>query len=310
MVRPSFTRSTLSDSHHELSSSIIQDIMILNDPGKASSVAYFYFDFRDVDKQKLQNLLPSLLIQLSARSNYRCDTLARLYSSHDRGARKPNDRAMIECLKEMLTFDEQCPAYIIMDAIDECPLRSSVGSPREEVLDFINDLVGFRLPNVHICATSRPEVDIQAILGPLAPHAISLHNQSGQKQDIADYVRSFVETDRRMRRWRDEDKNLVIKVLPEKADGMYVYCHMHIIDSYVMTQVSLGIVPIGRFTGLFPIECAAYDGGATWQLGRDLRADTEGDQKAERGSCSSNVAMSGGGCSPSSSRGTGGSPCV
>ena len=129
MVRPSFTRSTLSDSHHELSSSIIQDIMILNDPGKASSVAYFYFDFRDVDKQKLQNLLPSLLIQLSARSNHCCDTLSRLYSSHDHGARKPNDRAMIECLKEMLTLDEQCPAYIILDAIDECPLRSSVGSP-------------------------------------------------------------------------------------------------------------------------------------------------------------------------------------
>jgi hypothetical protein len=170
---------------------------------------------------------------------------------------------MIECLKEMLTVDEQRPTYIILDAIDECPLRSSVGSPREEVLDFIIELVGFRLPNVHICTTSRPEVDIQAILAPLASHPVSLHNQTGQKQDIADYVRSFVETDRRMRRWRDEDKDLVIKTLPEKADGMYVYCHMHIIDSYRMTQVSMGILPIGCFTGLFPIECAAYHGGVT-----------------------------------------------
>ena len=40
--------------------------MALRDTGKAS-MAYFYFDFRDVDKQKLHNLLPSLLIQLSAR---------------------------------------------------------------------------------------------------------------------------------------------------------------------------------------------------------------------------------------------------
>ena len=111
-------------------------------------MAYFYFDFRDVDKQKLQNLLPSLLIQLSARSDPRCDTLSCLYSSHDRGVRKPNDRAMIECLKEMLTLDENCPTYIILDAIDECPLRSSVGSPREEVLDFINELVGLHRPNV------------------------------------------------------------------------------------------------------------------------------------------------------------------
>ena len=247
LVRPSSTRSTLSRLHGVLSSSIIQDVMTLDDSGRAS-VAYFYFDFRDVNKQKLQDLLLSLLIQLSAGSDSCCDTLSRLYSSHDRGVRKPNDRAMIECLKEMLTLDEQCPTYIILDAIDECPLRSSVGSPREEVVDFINELVGLRLRNVHICVTSRPEVDIQAILGPLAPHAVSLHNQSGQKQDIADYVRSFVETDRRMRRWRDEDKDFVIKTLPEKADGMYVHPHMSILDSYEMTQVSLGILPIGCST--------------------------------------------------------------
>ena len=130
---------------------------------------------------------------------------------------------MIECLKEMLTPDKQCSTYVILDAIDECPLRTSVGSPREEVLDFINELVGLCLPNVHICVTSRPEVDIQATLRPLTPHPVCLHNQSGQKQDIADYVCSFVSTDRRMRRWRDEDKDLVIKTLPEKADGMCVY---------------------------------------------------------------------------------------
>jgi hypothetical protein len=240
--------------------------MTLNNSERAS-MAYFYFDFRDINKQKLQNLLPSLLTQFSALSDPCCDALSRLYSSHNRGVRKPNDRAMIECLKEMLALDEQCPTYIILDAIDECPLRSSVGSLRKEVLDFINELVGLRLPNVHICVTSRPEVDIQAVLGPLTPHPVSLHDQSGQKQDIADYVRSFVETDERMKGWRDEDKDLVIRTLPEKADGMYVYLHLPEIDSYVMTQVSVGLLPIASSTGLLPIECAAYDGGVTRQLG-------------------------------------------
>ena len=194
----------------------------MTDSGGAS-IAYFYFDFRDINKQNLKNLLPSLLIQLSVRSDLCCDSLFRLYLSHDRGVRKPNDRAMIGCLKEMLTLDEQCPTYIILDAIDECPLRSSDGSPREDVLDFINEILGLCLPNVHICVTSRPEADILAVLGPLASHPVSLHDQSGQKQDIEKYVRSFVETDRRMRRWRDEDKDSVIRTLPEKADGMYVY---------------------------------------------------------------------------------------
>jgi len=185
-------------------------------------MAYFYFDFRDVDKQKLRNLLPSLLIQLSARSGPCCDILSRLYSSHDRGVRIPNDRAMIECLKEMLTPEAQHPSYIIVDAIDECPItsESSVPSPREEVLRLIDELVGLHLPNLHICVTSRPELDIRTVLEPLARNPVSLHDESGQKQDIADYVRSFVESDPRMTRWRDEDKELVIRTLPEKADGM------------------------------------------------------------------------------------------
>ena len=59
-------------------------------------MAYFYFDFKDVDKQKPQNLLPSLLIQLSARSDTRCGVLSQLYSSNDRGIRKPDDLIMIK----------------------------------------------------------------------------------------------------------------------------------------------------------------------------------------------------------------------
>jgi hypothetical protein len=191
----------------------------LCDAGTAS-MAYFYFDFRDVDKQKLRNVLPSLLIQLSARSDTRCDLLSRLYSSYDRGVRKPSDHDMVECLKEMLTLEAQGPTYIIMDALDECPITSTIPSPREEVLEFLDELVGPHLPNLHVCVTSRPEHDIQAVLQRLTACPVSLHDESGQQQDIANYVGSFVRSDRRMRRWREEDKDLVIKTLSEKADGM------------------------------------------------------------------------------------------
>ena len=183
-------------------------------------MAYFYFDFRDIDKQKLSNLLPSLLIQLSARSDPCCDTLSRLYILNDRGIRKPSDQAMVECLKEMLTLKTQGPTYIIIDALDECPITSTIPSPREEVLDFVDELVGLHLPNVHICVTSRPEHDIQAVLKDLAPLAVSLHGESGQQEDIVNYISSFVRSDRKVRRWRQEDKDLVIKTLSEKADGM------------------------------------------------------------------------------------------
>ena len=189
------------------------------DAGKAS-LAYFYFDFRDIDKQNLRNLLPSLLIQLSAQSNPCCDILSRLYSVHNRGVQKPSDRAMIECLKEMLTCEALGPTYIIMDALDECLTTSSIPSPREEVLELVENLVELHLPNLHICVTSRPEPDIRIVLERLTERPVSLHDESGQQEDIVNYVSSSVYSDRRMGRWREEDKELVIKTLSEKADGM------------------------------------------------------------------------------------------
>jgi hypothetical protein len=193
--------------------------MALRDAGRAS-MAYFYFDFRDLDKQKLQNLLPSLLTQLSARSDSCHHILSQLYCTHDRGERKPSDRAMVACLKEMLSFEAQGPTFIILDALDECPIASSIPSPREEVLELVDELVGLHLPNVHICVTSRPEHDIRVVLEGLTEQPVSLHDESGQQEDIANFVASFVRSNQRMKRWREEDKNLVIKTLSEKADGM------------------------------------------------------------------------------------------
>ena len=183
-------------------------------------MAYFYFDFRDVDKQKLCNVLPSLLVQLSARSDVCCDKLFELYSVHDRGVQKPSDRAMAECLKQMLALEGNESTYIILDALDECPVTSSIPSPREEVLELVEDLVGLHLPNLHVCVTSRPEPDIQTSFERLTKHAVSLHNENGQREDIANYVTSSVHSDRRIGRWRKEDRELVIKTLSETADGM------------------------------------------------------------------------------------------
>jgi hypothetical protein len=69
---------------------------------------------------------------------------------------------MVECLKEMLILHGS--TYIIMDALDEFPMTSTIPPPREEVLELVEELVGLHLPNLHICVMSRPEHDIQVIL--------------------------------------------------------------------------------------------------------------------------------------------------
>ena len=242
------------------SSTIIQDIEALCDAGEAS-MAYFYFDFRNANKQTLHDLVLSLLTQLSAHSSLRCDILSELYFAHDSGRKQPSDTDLTKCLKDMLTLRGQLPIYIIMDALDESPNTSEIPSARERVLQLLKELVDLRLPNLHICVTSRPEIDIKNDVVPLTSLRVSLHNQRGQKEDIADYVRSVVYSNLEPIRWKMEDKDLVIEVLSEKADGMYVDHFTHVTFVQMVEQVQMGILSAGNFKALSSIERPAFSRG-------------------------------------------------
>ena len=183
-------------------------------------MAYYYFDFRDTDKQNRRGLLSSLLCQLCAVSDPCYEILARLYLDHAGGTREPSDGALAQCLMDMLQLEGQPAIYIIVDALDECPNSSGMPTPREKVLDFLEDLIEYGLPNVHICISSRPEFDIRTVLEPLAPFQVSLHDEISQKQDILDYVSAVVHSDWKMRKWRIPEKQLVVDTLSERADGM------------------------------------------------------------------------------------------
>ena len=182
--------------------------------------AYYYFDFRSKAKQDLRGLLSSLVVQLCAKSDPCYQILLCLYSTHDNGSQLPDDDALVRCLKDMLTLPDQPVIYLVVDALDECPSTPGVVSPRDRVLEFVEDLIELHLPNLRICATSRPEADIVEALGNVASQTVSLHDEAGQKQDIVDYVTFVVHSDRNMRKWRAEDKKLAIDTISERADGM------------------------------------------------------------------------------------------
>lgn len=44
-------------------------------------------------------------------------------------------------------------------------------------------------------------------------------HEGGKREDINGHVRSLVLNDKRMRRWRAEDKELIIRVLSETRSG-------------------------------------------------------------------------------------------
>ena len=184
-----------------------------------ASVVYYYFNFWDVEKRNYRGLLSSLLVQPVAESDSCHEILFRFYAAYAHGARKPTDDALMHCLKDMLEQHRQL-TYIVIDAIDECSNTSGFPTPREDVLEFLEGLINLQLPHLRICIASRPEVDIRDMLEPLTPLQVSLHEESGQRKDILDYITKVVRTDKHMRNWNEEDKLIVIKIVAETSDGM------------------------------------------------------------------------------------------
>jgi hypothetical protein len=189
---------------------------------KPALLAYHYFNYNDTAKNDLHGLLSSLLMQLSDRSLGCWGVLYRLYTACQDGAEQPSEAALVGCLESMLELPGRASIFIIVDALDECPGTTGTPSSRQTVLDFVKNLVRCRNPRLHICITSRAEQDIQATLNSLTsgPRRVFLHKEGGQRNDINNYIRSFVHSNEAMRRWRKQDQELVINSLTERAGGM------------------------------------------------------------------------------------------
>jgi hypothetical protein len=142
------------------------------------------------------------------------------FSTHCDGAQNPSNDELARCLKALLGLPGQAPVYLIVDALDECSNTSTLSSPRHKVLTLVEDIIGSNLPNLRICITSRPETDIKVVLEPLTYRSISIHDERGQLEDIENYIKSTVYSNRNMGKWKLEHKQLVVDVLTKRANGM------------------------------------------------------------------------------------------
>jgi NACHT domain len=185
-----------------------------------AALAFYYYDFREDEKKDRRGLLSSVLHQLSDQSDSYLKILSTFYSTHRDGAQTASDDELAQCLKNLLELPRQAPVYLIIDALDECSNLFALSSPREKVLLLLEDLIDSQLPNLRICVTSRPEADIKNILEPLSFRSVSIHDESGQMEDIENYIKWTVNSHRKMRRWKPEHKQLVIDVLTKRANGM------------------------------------------------------------------------------------------
>ncbi|EXK77074.1 hypothetical protein FOQG_18203 [Fusarium oxysporum f. sp. raphani 54005] len=91
----------------------------------------FFFDFSDPRKQKLEDLLRSLAVQLYHTGNEAARRLDSLFTSHGDGRRQPDTNALSACVDTMIQTAGK--VFIIIDALDEC-------AAREELLQWLKHL--------------------------------------------------------------------------------------------------------------------------------------------------------------------------
>uniref|UniRef100_A0A0D2YCC6 Nephrocystin 3-like N-terminal domain-containing protein n=1 Tax=Fusarium oxysporum (strain Fo5176) TaxID=660025 RepID=A0A0D2YCC6_FUSOF len=141
----------------------------------------FFFDFNDARKQKLENLLRSLAVQLYHTGNEAARRLDSLFTSHD-GRRQPDTNALSACVDTMIQTAGK--VFIIIDALDEC-----IG--REELLHWIG---GLRSSNTQLVVTGRPEADLRCKISLLFDKCnCVLRNKKVVNADIRAYVTATLE---------------------------------------------------------------------------------------------------------------------
>jgi len=197
-----------------LSSAIIEYLLDYCSPPSAQAVLYFYFDFKDAEKQRHGNMIRSFITQIFSRWISIPKGLETLYISCSHGQQQPSHQKLLATLHQILRAFEG--TYLVLDGLDEC-------LERKDLLADIEELTGWKDIKLHILATSRRERDIEESMALLGDDIEKISIQSVLvKDDIRAYVKHRLQTDRRLKRWRKEFdvQQEIENTLVDKADGM------------------------------------------------------------------------------------------
>jgi len=196
-----------------LSTTVITELIEECHHESKTHLAYFFFDFNDLGKQKSEQMVRSLITQSVGRSSDTFGEIESLFASCIDGQRQPDIESLMAALESMIRGESH--TYIVVDALDEC-------SDLHELLKLIISIKSWKNPRIHLLFTSRGLPSIEEVMGDLAEPAnkVEIHNS----EDISLYVCGRLQNDSRLHRWRKSPsvQEEIRSSLMQKADGMYV----------------------------------------------------------------------------------------
>ena len=200
-------------SHSTLSSAIIEDVTNHCNLKENTdfALAYFYFDFTSDAKRKTSScLIRSFLTQLSFQLHKRPDELLELYEKCQHGSQQAPTADLMKVLKSIIGKFQH--VYFIIDALDEC-------SEWENLLGVLTEIADWKLPNLHVLATSRRERCIEERLTRVVSSHMNLDSDLVD-EDIRHYLKVILVEDTRFKGWTERDRRKTEDTLVEGAHGM------------------------------------------------------------------------------------------
>jgi hypothetical protein len=185
-------------------------------------VVYWYFTFRDSASQNVDHCLRSLAINLCSKRADIPQALKEAYQQSNNGQLSPSTKTLMEILNDATDGFEN--VYIFLDALDECPISGKQQErERDQLMDRIHEICGWKKQCLHMLNTSRKERDIQESLASLSKELDNFNEISVQgalvEEDIRKYIRQSL-TARQFNYWRPELKKEVETALASQASGM------------------------------------------------------------------------------------------
>lgn len=173
-----------------------------------TTLAYFFFNFNDKAKTKVDKLVRSLVLQLAVQTPNGQSELVNLYTSHS-DLEELDYATLLAFLRRLISSTS---VYLVIDALDEC-------EEGREITDLIQAILGWNLDLLRVIFTSRNEEHLRAALEPLVSWEIDLENEY-LNADLRNYIRETVTSDEELGAWSDHVQEEIVEALIEGANGM------------------------------------------------------------------------------------------
>ncbi|KAH8653954.1 hypothetical protein BGZ60DRAFT_386686, partial [Tricladium varicosporioides] len=227
-------------------------------------IAYLYCNFRQKHEQKAQDLLTSLLKQLSQERSTLPGDVKSLYDKHIKKRTRPSLDEISRTLQSIVgTYTR---VIIIVDALDECQVSDGC---RKMFLSEISSLQNKTRANLF--ATSRFIPDISEKFNSSIKLEIRAHDD-----DVRQYLdgRILQSAQKLLETYREEIKTQITKVV----DGMFLLAQLH----FESVSTKMTLKKIKDVLKNLPIGPKAYDYAYEEAIKRILSHDTDSKELAKQ----------------------------